>query len=112
MDVARKLKTSEPTVCKWRKRFVEQRVPGLLEAPRPNVHRKLGDERVEKVIQATLATIPRGARHWSTRKMARVAGVCQVIGQPYLARLRLETTRTQDTSARLRQAKPGGEEVM
>ena len=77
MDVARKLKTSEPTVCKWRKRFLEQRVPGLLEAPRPNVHRKLGDERVEKVIQATLATIPRGATHWSTRKMARVAGVSQ-----------------------------------
>jgi transposase len=39
------------------------------------VHRKLSDEKVERVIRETLERLPEGATHWSTRKMAKRAGV-------------------------------------
>lgn len=52
-------------------------VEGLCDAPRPNVHRKLDDERVEEVVRLTLQTKPKGATHWSTRKLAKQLGVSQ-----------------------------------
>jgi transposase len=52
-------------------------VEGLSDAPRPNVDRKLEDERVEEVIRLTLHTKPKGSTHWSTRKLANQAGVSQ-----------------------------------
>jgi len=76
-DVADELGISPQTVCKWRKRFAKDRISGLAEAPRSNVHRKLRDERVEEVIRKTLETTPKGATHWSTRKMAKAVGLSQ-----------------------------------
>jgi transposase len=52
-------------------------VDGLTDTPRPNVHRKLGDEKVELVIRTTLENLPKGCTHWSTRKMADCVGVSQ-----------------------------------
>jgi transposase len=73
--VAREVGVIEHTVSKWRKRFVKLGVDGLCDTPRPNVHRKLSDEKVEEVIRATLETAPAAATHWSTRKMAKRSGV-------------------------------------
>src|SRR5271165_5008966 len=56
--VAKELKTTIQTVGKWRKRFVEHRLDGLSDVPRPNVHRKLSDERVEELVRTTLQTKP------------------------------------------------------
>jgi transposase len=64
-------------VGKWRERFVNARVDGLTDSPRPNVHRKLQDEQVEEVVRRTLESVPKGATHWSSRKMAKQAGVSQ-----------------------------------
>ena len=76
-EVAREQKTTIQTVGKWRRRFVEHRIDGLSDAPHPNVHRKLADERVEEVVRLTLQTKPKGATHWSTRKLAKQTGVSQ-----------------------------------
>jgi transposase len=75
--VARELGIDRGTVGKWRRRFMRDGVEGLSDAPRPNVHRKLEDERVEEVIRLTLHTKPKGSTHWSTRKLAKQAGVSQ-----------------------------------
>jgi transposase len=75
LAVAREVGVIEHTVGKWRKRFVKLGVDGLTDAPRPNVHRKLNDEKVEQVIRATLEALPAGCTHWSTRKMAKRSGV-------------------------------------
>ena len=48
--VARKLHTSNPTVGKWRKRFVLQRIDGLYDEPRPGAPRKISDEDVEQIL--------------------------------------------------------------
>jgi len=76
-DVASDLGVAVQTVGKWRKRFVKHGVDGLVDAPRPNVHRKLPDEKVEAVIRLALETKPKGRTHWSTRQMAKRAGVSQ-----------------------------------
>lgn len=76
-DVAAELGVKEHTVGKWRRRFAASRLDGLTDTPRPNVHRKLADERVEVVIRKTLETLPKGCTHWSTRKMADNVGVSQ-----------------------------------
>ncbi len=76
-DVAKLLQMSRPTVGKWRARFVEQRLDGLLDEARPGAPRKIGDVEVEAVIAKTLESTPRGATHWSTRAMAREVGLTQ-----------------------------------
>ena len=64
--VARRLKVTPATVCKWRGRFVRQRLDGLYDEPRPGAPRTITDEAVEAVIIRTLETKPRGATHWSS----------------------------------------------
>jgi transposase len=76
-QVAAALSIARQTAGKWRNRFLRHRLEGLTDAPRPNVHRKLSDERVEEIIRTTLKSAPPGATHWSTRKMARASGVSQ-----------------------------------
>jgi len=73
--VARRLHVTPATVCKWRGRFVRQRLDGLYDEPRPGAPRTITDEQVEQVIIRTLETTPRGATHWSTRDMAKAVGL-------------------------------------
>ena len=73
--VARRVRVAPATVGKWRRRFLEQRVAGLLDEPRPGAPRQITDAQIEDVIVRTLESTPRGATHWSTREMARTTGL-------------------------------------
>ena len=73
--VARRLRVTPATVCKWRARFVQQRLDGLYDEPRPGAQRTITDDQVETVIIRTLETTPRGATQWSTREMAKTVGL-------------------------------------
>ena len=74
-DVARELRVTETTVGKWRKRYIERGLAGLLDEPRPGAPRQVTDDQVEDVVTATLETMPRDATHWSTRSMAERSGL-------------------------------------
>lgn len=76
-QVAEQLGVAQQTVSKWRKRFVQARVAGLSDLPRPNVDRKLHDDKVEQLVRTTLQTKPEGQTHWSTRQLAAKLGVSQ-----------------------------------
>jgi transposase len=65
------------TVGKWRTRFVERRLDGLHDEPRPGAPRTITDADVERVIVKTLEETPADATHWSTRSMAKAAGMSQ-----------------------------------
>ena len=65
------------TVGKWRRRFLTARLDGLLDAPRPGAPRSITDGDVERVVRKTLEERPAEATHWSTRLMAKAAGVTQ-----------------------------------
>jgi transposase len=75
--VATKLHLTKPTIGKWRARFVELRLDGLLDEPRPGAPRSITDVEVERVITLTLETTPNDATHWSTRSLAKRAGMSQ-----------------------------------
>jgi transposase len=72
--VARQLHVTPLTVGKWRSRFVQDRLEGLYDEPRPGAPRTIRDEQVEQVVVRTLESTPRGATHWSTREMAKASG--------------------------------------
>lgn len=63
------------TVSKWRHRFADARLEGLVDAPRPGARRTVTDEVIEAVIVDTVETAPRDAAHWSTRGLARKHGI-------------------------------------
>ncbi len=76
-EVAAALKITLPTVGKWRQRFLEDRLDGLVDEPRPGAPRTLTDAEVEEVITRTLESKPGNATHWSTRSMAKAVGLSQ-----------------------------------
>jgi len=76
-QVANELRITEQTVGKWRRRFVEQRLNGLFDEPRPGHARTITDDRVEAVVIKTLEEKPANATHWSTRSMATAMGMSQ-----------------------------------
>jgi len=76
--VAAKTGLSRESVRKWRVRFMERRMDGLSDAPRPGAARKITDEQVEVLVTRTLTEKGRGQdSHWSTRSMAAETGLSQ-----------------------------------
>ena len=73
--IAGELRCTGATVGKWRKRFIELRLEGLHDEPRPGVERTITDDQVERVVVRTLETKPKGGTHWSTRAMAKQVGL-------------------------------------
>ncbi len=76
-QVAADLSVNQATVSKWRRRFVERRLDGLGDAPRPGAPRSISDADVERVIVTTLEETPDDATHWSTRSLAKTTGMSQ-----------------------------------
>ena len=74
--IAEQVGVTAVTVRAWRNRFAEEGLAKLGEVrkgrgPKPSIP----TEKVEEIVQATLHSKPRGETHWSTRSMARHAGV-------------------------------------
>jgi len=74
-EVAERERVSLPTVGKWRARFVELRLDGLADDPRPGRPASISAEQVEDVVVATLESTPKNATHWSRAKMAQRSGL-------------------------------------
>src|SRR6476659_3411456 len=73
--VAAQLGVSAQMVGKWRARFVEARLDGLADDPRPGRPASITAEQVEDVVVATLESTPGNATHWSRAKMAERTGL-------------------------------------
>ena len=76
-EIAVQLGVTPATVGKWSRRFVDHRLDGLHDEPRPGVPRSITDDDVERVIVKTLEETPTDATHWSTRSMAKATGMSQ-----------------------------------
>jgi len=77
IEVAERLGVGRGTVGKWRRRFIDRRLDGLHDEPRPGAPRSIGDDDVERVIVKTLEETPANATHWSTRSLAASTGMTQ-----------------------------------
>jgi transposase/transcriptional regulator with XRE-family HTH domain len=73
--VAARLGCAQATVGKWRARFVDAGLDGLLDEPRSGRTPTVTAEQVEDVIVTTLEASPRNATHWSRAKMAERTGL-------------------------------------
>jgi transposase len=93
--VAKRLRMSPTTVCKWRGRFVRERLDGLYDEPRPGAPRQISDEHIEQVIVRTLEETPRGETHWSSRGMAKASGLGRTTVQQIWRAFGLQPHRTE-----------------
>ena len=75
--VAKRLRITGATVCKWRERFRVSRLEGLLDEPRLGAPRSITDSKIEEVVTKTLESMPENSTHWSTRLMAEKIGLSQ-----------------------------------
>ena len=76
LEVAAEVGKSVLTVRRWRRRYSDMGVDGLLrDATRPSGKKPLSAETIAKVVDLTLHTKPPAATHWSLRAMAKASGV-------------------------------------
>src|SRR3954466_2260138 len=76
-EIAERLGINRAMAAKWRAGFAAPRLDGLIDEPRPGRPRTITDEQVDAVITKTLESTPKDATHWSTRSMAKEAGLTQ-----------------------------------
>ena len=74
-EVASRLRITKQMVGKWRTRFLQKGLDGLLDEPRPGTPRRLSDAEVERILTMTLESTPKQATHWSTRSLAAACGL-------------------------------------
>jgi transposase/AraC-like DNA-binding protein len=82
-----------PTVGKWRRRFVDQRLAGLHDELRAGRPRTYHDEQVAGLINRVLHSQPKAATHWSVRSMAGETGISKSTVARYFALFGLQPHR-------------------
>jgi len=74
-DIASELKITRGTVARWRNRFAESGLAGLVkDAPRGGRPPKARNDLVRRIIEMTTQEKPANATHWSTRTLAEASG--------------------------------------
>lgn len=74
--IAEELDTTRTSVIKWRTRFEQSGIEGILvDAPGRGRKKQIDDEKEAAIVEATLRTKPSDSTHWSTRTMAASQGV-------------------------------------
>lgn len=74
-ETAAELHITIQTAGKWRQRFLEKRMDGLLDGPRPGTPRKLSEADIDRVLRLTREAAPGNSGHWSTRSLAAATGL-------------------------------------
>jgi transposase len=74
--IKRELHTTAPTIARWKQRFPEKRLDGLMENRHPRRQPTVMTPRLQARVPAATQRPPRdGATHWSCRKLARDLGL-------------------------------------
>lgn len=74
-EVAAREGVTQQTVGKWRARFLELRLDGLADDPRPGRVPSVTADQVERIVVDTLESTPENATHWSRTSMAKKSGL-------------------------------------
>jgi putative transposase len=92
--VARRFGVSRPTVSQWRKRYSERGIAGLHNELKSGRPRSLDEARVADLIHTTLRKRPKGATHWSRRRLAEATGMSVTTVHRYLTLFGLQPHRS------------------
>jgi len=75
-EIVRRLRTTYPTLTRWRRRFEEDGVDGLRRGrTRPAGKAATSQAKIDEILTLTATGQPAGATHWSSRRMAQQVGV-------------------------------------
>ena len=78
IEMASQLGITRQRSARWRERFLRLGIDGLKrDAPRPGRKKKFSAQKVKAIVRRTLEQRPDPGTHWSTRSMARAAGVSE-----------------------------------
>jgi transposase len=71
-EIQERLQTTAPTISRWKKRFLEERIAGLIQIRHPGQQPKVITAKLQaRVLEATRRQPKDGSTHWSVRKLAR-----------------------------------------
>jgi transposase len=74
--IMQQLGTTTPTITRWRDRYEETGMAGLLkDRSRPGRKRRIEETKVREVVERTIGEKPAHATHWSTRSLAAAVGL-------------------------------------
>jgi transposase len=74
--IQERLDTTAPTICRWKERFLKERVAGLIEIRHPGQKPSVITPALQaKVLDATRRKPKDGSTHWSCRKLAEQLGI-------------------------------------
>ena len=77
-EIAEQLAIPRQKAARWRKRFLQLGVAGLeKDAPRSGRPPEITAAKINEVVRKTTQTTPANATHWSTRTMAKEAGISE-----------------------------------
>src|ERR1700758_1742998 len=75
-EIQKRLNTTAPTISKWRKRFLEQRIDGLMQERHPGQKPSVITPQLQAKVLATTRRKPSdGSTHWSCRRLAKELGI-------------------------------------
>jgi transposase len=75
-DIRQRLGTTAPTISHWKKRFLQDRIGGLVETRHPGRKATVITPKLQaRVLEATRRKPKDGSTHWSVRKLARELGI-------------------------------------
>jgi transposase len=78
LEIAASLQISNQKAARWRKRFLQLGLAGLVkDAPRPGRKPAISVKVKEELVRRTTQSKPANATHWSTRTMAAEMGVSE-----------------------------------
>jgi len=97
-EIAGELATDPGTVARWRRRFLVQRLPGLLrDAPRSGRPPTIPTSKIQVILRSTLGRRPPGGGYWSARSLAREVGVSKTTVQRVWKAHGIEPRRAAET---------------
>ena len=72
VDVQERLQTTAPTISRWKMRFLNERITGLIEIRHPGQKPTVVTPKLQaRVLNATRRKPKDGSTHWSVRKLAK-----------------------------------------
>lgn len=92
--VARRFRTSRPTVSLWRKRYSTLGIAGLHNDLKPGRPRSTSEDEIAALINTALTRKPAGRTHWSQRALADATGLSKSTVHRYLALFGLQPHRS------------------
>ncbi len=73
-DITRETGLSKVMISKWKRRFIERRLVGLNDLPRPGAPPRYTHREVLKIVNAACSKPDGPYTHWSVRRLAEASG--------------------------------------